>query len=465
MTPEVLQDIPRVLTALAEWSACVVYITLAPKRLHRGSLVTTLGAGLVVLIGVQELAGALPIGLWSLGMILAAASMYLLIWATTDTDSKGAGDLLARAFVLAELVASLEWQLDQHFFGGAEWTMGRFALVPVIFGLAFTGAWFAERRNFPPGRHISVDGRILSSTLSIALVTFLMSNLSFVTGATPFSASEGREIFYIRTLVDLAGFIALYAMRSQRLQLQRAVEVQSMNTLLRSQHEQYERSRREREAVNARYHDLKHYIAAIRTETDDHARSGMVDRLEESIRGYGAAAVDTGNGVVDTMLSTKLAEAEHAGITATCVVDGTAVEFMEVMDLVTVFGNAMDNAIEATGRVAAKDRRLLRVAVNRQGHFAVLRFENYFGGRLTLVDGLPPTTKDDAHHHGYGLKNMRQAVERYDGSFTVAAEDGWFVLRMLVPIPSEEGTMRRAADRARTAAGGARGEPEAAHRR
>ncbi|WP_062302149.1 ATP-binding protein [Demequina subtropica] len=435
MIEDALQDIPRALTALAEWGACLLYITLVPKRLSRLPLIGALIVGLGVLWGVQKFAGTLPLGLWSLGMVLAVGAMYALIRVCVDTDSKGAGDLLARAFVLGELVASLEWQLDQHFFGGDTWGWGRFALIVILYGTGFTAAWFAERRNFPPNEMIPIDGRILASTLSIALVTFLMSNLSFVTGDTPFSGRDGPEIYYIRTLVDFAGFIALYAMRSQRLQLQRAVEVQSMNSLLRHQHQQYLRSRQEREAVNARYHDMKHYITAIRNEADATVRSEMVDQLERSVRGYSAMAVDTGNAVVDTMLSSKTEQAELEGITVTSVVDGAVVDFMEVMDVVTVFGNALDNAIEATSRVKDPEQRLIRVAVYRQGHFALARFENWFGGSLTLVDGLPATTKDDAHHHGYGLKNIRQVAERYDGSLTVTAEDGWFILRLLVPIP------------------------------
>ncbi|WP_062461410.1 sensor histidine kinase [Demequina soli] len=435
MINQPLEEMPRLLPALAEWSTCLLYISMVPRRLKGPALGAALAVGLGVIIGVQELTGALPLGLWSLGMTLAAFSMFLLIWACTDTNAKAAGDLLARAFVLAELSASLAWQLDQHFFVTGVWTGVRVLSLILLGGACLGAAWLVERRNFPAGVRLEIDGRTLAATLSIAVVTFLLSNLSFVNEDTPFSGRDGREIFYIRTLVDLAGFIALYAMRGQRLHLQRAIEVQSMNSLLHHQHQQYLRSREEREAVNARYHDLKNYITAIRGETDATARSSMVDQLEESIRGYGAAAIDTGNAVVDTVLASKMAQADVHGITVTSVVEGTVVDFMDVMDVVTVFGNALDNAIEATAQVRDRERRLIRVAVYRQGHFAILRFENWFGGELSLVDGLPATTKDDAQHHGYGLKNIRQAAERYDGTMAVESADGWFVLRMLIPLP------------------------------
>ncbi|WP_062379977.1 ATP-binding protein [Demequina pelophila] len=431
----ILEDIPRLLTAGAEWGACVVYITLTPKRLDRLPLIGVIVAGLFALVGVQLLAGALHLGWWWLGMVMAAATMYGLVWACTDTEWQRAGDRFVRAFVLAELAASLAWQIDQHFFVANGWPWERFAAVAVMLASALAAAWFAERRNFPPERRVAIDSRMFLATLSIGIVTFLMSNLSFVTDESPFVSSDHESILYIRTLVDLCGFVALYAMRAQRLQLQRAIDNQSMNSLLRAQHAQYEQSRRMQDSVNRKYHDLKHFATALRGEGDAQVRASLVDQLEDTIRGYDVV-YDTGNPVVDTMLTAKVSQAQDLGITFTCVVDGHAVDFMEVADIVAIFGNALDNAIEATRKVPDPDQRLCRVALHRQGGFALLRFENYFGGELDLDDGLPRTTKDDQAHHGYGLLNTRQAVERYDGTFTVAAEDGWFVMRVLVPIPS-----------------------------
>lgn len=445
MTPELIPDIPRWITALAEWSACVVYILLMRKRIPTAPLVATLLSGLVIIWGVQEIAGSLPLGLWTAGMLMAVFSMYALIFACAQVTAREAGDLVARAFVLAELVASLQWQLHVFFRGDASFGAGSIIVLLVVFAGGFGGAYLFERRQFPPDVHLVIDNRALVTSLAIAAATFFVSNLSFLTDSTPFSGRLGPEVMYIRTLVDLAGFVVLYAQRGQRLEVQRAIEVQSMNTLLRSQHDRYLQSRELMDEVNSRYHDLKQYMQAIRSEPDSEVRAAVVDRLEQQIKGYEAVSLDTGNTVVDTMLTTKTTQAAHQGITVTSVVDGAALDFMDVIDIVTVFGNALDNAIEATQHVPEEDRRLVRVAVSRQGAFAMLRFENYFAGSVELVNGLPPTTKDDAHHHGYGLKNIRNVAEAYGGSLTIASEDGWFVLRMLLPVPDAGAGSRRQA--------------------
>ncbi|KGM13983.1 GHKL domain-containing protein [Cellulomonas bogoriensis] len=441
MIEDVLPDIPRLYTAIAEWGACLVYVLLIRKRLPRPQLALAAGLGLGALIGVQLLAGTLPIALWVVGMALAVGTMYLLIAACADLTALNAGYFLARAFVLAELVASLHWQLHTFFFdAGDDLSVLPGALLVVVYGAAFTAAWAIERRHFPADQPVDVDGRGVLSAMAIAAITFLISNLSFLSTNTPFSGRLGPEVFYIRTLVDLAGYVALYAQQGQRLELRRTAEVEAMNRLLHSQHEQYLQARNNIDVVNRKYHDLKHYINAIRGEASADARASYLDQLEDSIRDYDTR-VETGNIVLDTIMTTKSADCARHGITLTCVADGAALDFMAAMDVAALVGNALDNAIEAAVALPDPEQRLLRVAVHRQDSFVMLRFENYYQGDLMFDGDLPRTTKaGDDLNHGYGLRNIRQIAERYGGTLTVHAEDGWFTVRVLVPAPGPTGT-------------------------
>lgn len=436
-----LPDIPRALTAIAEWSACLTYILLMRKRLPRLSLASACLAGLVLLVGVHLLVETLPLELWAVGMGAAAAVMLGLIYLGADVSLRESGDLVARAFVLAELVASLEWQLDVFFLGGGDATRpASIALLITVYAAAFGTAYSAERKHFPKDQRVLVDNRTLIVTVGVALVTFLMSNLSFVKTNTPFSGPIGPEIFYIRTLVDLCGFVILFALRGQRLELQRATEVDAVNVMLRNQRDRYLQSKHDIDVVNRKYHDLKHYIHAIRAETNSATRAGYMDQLEDSIRGYETSALDTGSPVLDTLLTAKSQQADRMQISLAAVADGTAIGFVDAMDLVTLVGNALDNAIEATSSLDDPAQRLVRIAIYRQDGFAMIKVENIFRGTLQLVNGLPQTTKASSLHHGYGLKNMRETAELYGGSLTAHAEDDWFVVRVLLPAPREPGS-------------------------
>lgn len=436
MIGDLLPDIPREFTAIAEWAACVVYVLLQKRRLPVPAVAAVLAGGLVLLWAIQVLSGQLPDSLWTPGMMVSVAAMYAVVLSAADVSARDAGYFTARAFVLAELVASLHWQLHSWAVQqGLTNGLVQALLLVVLYAAAYCGAYVIERRHFPPGSRLHVDRKGLLSAVAIAAVTFLMSNLSFVSSNTPFSAGGDWDVFYIRTLVDLAGYVALYAQQGQRLELQRAVEVEAMNRILRSQHEQYLQSRRNIDVVNRKYHDLKHYITAFRAESDPAVKATYLDQLEDSVRGYGQR-VDTGNVVLDTVLTAKTAECAELGITLTCVVDGTVLDFMDAVDLSALFGNALDNAVEATAGLEP-ERRLVRVAVYARDGFAMARFENVHAGALDFDDDdLPRTTKGDAVNHGYGLRNMRQVVERHDGTLTVRTEEDWFVVRVLIPRPA-----------------------------
>ena len=114
--------------------------------------------------------------------------------------------------------------------------------------------------------------------------------------------------------------------------------------------------------------------------------------------------------------------------------DGAKLDFLKPTDLSILIGNALDNAIESVEKISDPDKRLIHVSVNRQKGFLRIRVENCYEGDIRFVAGLPSTRKD-ARYHGYGMKSIRSVVEKYNGSMIVKAEDGWFELRLLFPVP------------------------------
>lgn len=430
---EVLPNIPREFTGLAEWLACLVYVLVLPRRWKLPGTAATMAIGLALLVGTQLFAGTLPIHLWTVGMGLAAAGMFAVVAAATTVGPRDVGYVTARAFVLAELVASLEWQIHAFYFHPEPGVTG---VVPtivllILYAVAFGTAHVLERRHFD-GTPPAVGPRMLSIAVAMAVTTFALSNLSFVAPNTPFSGEVSLQVFYIRTLVDLAGYIALYAQHEQ-LRKQRAdLEVATMDAILRTQHDQYLAAKRDIELVSRASHDLKHHLTVIRAELDPERRGRQLDALEASLDQFGAA-FDTGNPVLDTVLTSKARYCRSRGINFTCVADGTALGFVEVMDLASILGNALDNAIESVSRLDDPEHRIIRVAVYNQARFVVAKFENYFDGELRYEEGELATRKVGGSH-GLGLKSIRNAAEKYGGQATVAARDNWFTLTVLLPL-------------------------------
>ena len=439
MTPitNALPDIPRSYTAICEWAACMVYIAVSYRRVPLQRSIIVSAAGLASLVAVQYFDGSMPIWFWIIGMLLAFACMYATILLGAGTGKREGLYITARAFVLAELVASLHWQIVTFIGvrdGFADYDWRAIALLVVTYALCFGLAWMVERGNFSQATPTLPTASAAIATMAIMIVTFAMSNLSFVSTNTPFSGSVGQEIFYIRTLVDFCGFAILYAQQEQARRIEANTELASINAQLESQHQEYLQSKENIESLGRLAHDLKHQLAALRAEVDPkHAAAGF-EQLEQSVQRY-SAQQHTGNPVLDVILTTKERTCADRGITFTAVADGSLLSGMSSMDIASLFGNALDNAIEATSKLPKREQRLIKLALYEQNRFIVIRVENYYDSRLKkdAEGNLRTTKRDDQHRHGFGVKSIRHIAQQYGGEVTIRTEDHWFVLTALIP--------------------------------
>lgn len=443
MIPEALPDIPRFLTGLAEWSAAFTYVLIArPRGRNRGRYVAV-AVLLPLFIAFQVGLGLLPLPLWTFGMITAAFMMFGAIRLLSGLPGKDSGFLAARAFVLAELVQSLHWQLWVHWHSEdayPELWSGTFFIgllfLLLVYGAAFTAAFLAERRNFIGRQWIGVDTYGLVMAVAIAALTFVFANLSFVYTETPFSGRTGPDVFYIRTLVGFIGYVALYVQQSRRNQLKATGELAQTRAILQRHHAQYLQSKRTIEDLARMHHDLKHYVQAIRGEESAARRSEYLTELESAVLAF-ESEIQTGHGPVDIILSTHKARCVNEGISLTTMVDGRALEFMDLMSLFAILGNALDNAIEASLRIPDPDQRIIRIAAYNKRNFTFITIENHWPFSVQFEDGIPQTTKTDRSYHGIGARSIQTIAESYSGSATFSMENDWFTVRVLIPRPAE----------------------------
>ncbi|WP_405097242.1 ATP-binding protein [Oceanobacillus sp. FSL H7-0719] len=430
---DVLIDIPRIYTGLAEWLACIVYISILKKQLKGWKLFSFAGAALFIQAAFLVLTKDLPIAFWIPAMMIAIGMMFFLIYISCDITALDAGYYSVRAFVAAELVASLQWQIHYFFAANGEVDMLlEFVLLVVIYGFLFIIIWLIEKRYVPKTGKLNIRHRELWSTVVIGAAVFAISNLSFISAGTPFSGQYATEILNIRTLVDIGGLAILFAYHIQLYDLRVRHELKAVQNILQNQYEQYQQSKESIELVNYKYHDLKNQIIALKAEVDPEKRKSFLTVMEDEIKSF-EAQNKTGNHVLDTLLTSKNLICMKHGITLTTVADGTLLNDMDVIDISTIFGNALDNAIEYEMKIDDEEKRLIHVSVFEQKNFLMIRIENYFEGRLELEEGLPVTTKKDTFNHGYGLKSIRYTVQKNDGVVSVNQKNNWFELKILIP--------------------------------
>ena len=429
-----MPDIPRIYTAIAEWMACMLFILPVKKRFDNAKTGALMAVFLIVQSVFLMITGSVKIYFWIPCMIIAVLLMIGFIYGCCEISLRDAGYFGMIAFVAAEFMASIEWQVVCFFWDGTVPAVAiQGVVLAAIYGCVAGILYKMLHMHLPKDGKMGISIKEYISGLVIAIAVFAVSNISFLTENTPFSGRYSFEIGNIRTLVDLGGIAILYAHLIQCCELRVRKELEAVQNVLQNQYVQYKQSRESIELINYKYHDLKHQIAVLRSEEDPKKREEFLNRMEEEIRQY-EAQNKTGNKVLDTVLTTKSLYCTKHGITFTCVADGTLLDFMDVMDICSIFGNALDNAIECELKIPDKEKRLIHVTVSKQKMFLILRFENYCEETLQYQEGALVTTKKEKEFHGYGLKSIQYTANKYEGAVSMNVEDNWFELKVLIPM-------------------------------
>ncbi len=208
----------------------------------------------------------------------------------------------------------------------------------------------------------------------------------------------------------------------------------TMDLLWHQQKEQYKLAKENIALINQKCHDLKHQMAAMRWMMKNENGEKFIDEIEKSIRIYDSI-VKTGNEVLDTILTEKSLYCEANQIKISCVADGSKLNFIDPIDLYTILGNAIDNAIESVRQFKEEEKRIIDVLIYTKKQFLVINISNPTEQTLTFEDDLPISTKIKNGYHGFGLKSIRHTVKKYNGSVKVDIEDNCFYLKIVITMP------------------------------
>ncbi len=428
---------PRAHTAIAEWLACLLYIYPQRKRFGAKSW-QQIGIYILffsILLGFNELNQKTTGIWWVVAMALCLSVMLGMIVASCKVSFTLAGYMWAHAFITAEFAASLEWQINYYLLmDGVIGLTGTWVLMIAVYAVVFYVLWFVNKKHRIMRGSIRINRQELLSGMAIALSAFCLSNFNFAFQDNVFSESLGTGILYSRTLIDFGGMVMLFAHDIARAELHLSHELEAMESLFNRQYEQYRQFDANNKAIHQVYHDLKHQIEFIRNEKSDKKRESYLREMEKVVTMH-EAEVNTGNSILDTLLTSKSLHCAEENIVMTCFADAHDLGFMDMMDICSLFGNAIDNAIECVEQIEDKSMRLIKLTVRTQNRFLLIRVENCTNKAVDLRDGLPATTKKNKESHGYGIKSIRKAAEKYGGCLTLEQQDSWFIMTVLIPLP------------------------------
>ena len=118
--------------------------------------------------------------------------------------------------------------------------------------------------------------------------------------------------------------------------------------------------------------------------------------------------------------------------------DGTGLEFLTPVQTYSLFGNIIDNAVEAV-KALPPEERVVSLTCHEEEGALVIEESNYFSGGLELDHGLPATSKGDVSRHGFGTKSIQYIAGQYGGTMDIKVVGNMFFLTIRFPTKPRKG--------------------------
>lgn len=291
--------------------------------------------------------------------------------------------------------------------------------------------WFLFMCRINRKEDLTIKNRSLVGLIGGCMVlNILLNALMVFSGET--QAVVNSVVYHISSIFNC---LLLLQWQFKLVQTKRLeTELDFTKKLLVQSKEQYKISKENIDLINMKCHDMKHQIREIgsRKRLEDET----IKDLEQSISMYDSV-VKTENEALDVILTEKSFKCLHHNIVLKCIADGQVLNFMKNGDVYSLFGNALDNAIEAVIRLPDEAKRVIGLKVYSVGDLVTVNIKNFYQGELRMSeDGYPCTTKANKDYHGYGIKSIRMVTEKYDGSLSIMTKGDVFNLNILIPMPN-----------------------------
>ncbi len=201
-------------------------------------------------------------------------------------------------------------------------------------------------------------------------------------------------------------------------------EVDYLKHAIRQSERQYHISKDTIDLINIKCHDIRYRLGMLASEVP------VLEDIRKDVSIYDSR-IETGSPLLDVLLTEKSLYCEQNNINISCMIDGGKLGFIEEGDLYCLFGNLIDNALEAVKKIAQPERRIIDLVVKQKGSMLLVQEENYFDGELEFSEGLPVTTKGDREHHGFGMRSLRLIARKYGGELSAYVKGDVFHLNII----------------------------------
>ena len=175
------------------------------------------------------------------------------------------------------------------------------------------------------------------------------------------------------------------------------------------------------------YNNMKIGISELIKEGKNKDALNMLDYCDNQLlSAISICKFDTGNNIVDALLTDKQAKAN--AYNTQLFFKGAISNKINPTDLCVIFGNALDNAIEACEKIKSYESKAIQINCECTGGFMFLTIKNPVSKDIFIHNNTILTSKEDKKSHGFGLLSINRVTKKYDGNLSLSCINKEFTI-------------------------------------
>lgn len=284
-----------------------------------------------------------------------------------------------------------------------------------------------ERKNLVNWQWIVIGCSLVFSTVAGKTLITLSRDFPGI------QMQEQKLMLLCVSCIWLMCLIMYFVVQQMSKDNQTKLEYELMKEKEKYSKESMEIIKRSNEELREFKHDLKNYLLPLQEAMETMPQSEMAkvwEKINQKIEDV-QTLIQTGNSYVDSMINTKITLVRSEKVDVKCTIL-SKMEGIDDLEFCSVFGNLMDNAIEAERKVTEKKEIIIFVE-EKMGYLR-LEIQNKIEKSVLNENSSLNTTKKDTSSHGIGHKSIKRTMQKVGGALKYYETGDLFCAEAVFPI-------------------------------
>ena len=308
-------------------------------------------------------------------------------------------------------------------------------VVNIVSYILYLPTWFIMIKHIRPTFLYMLRNTNNAGWAGFSLVPLSYSLIIYSYGRFDLDEIDIQRIFISTVLLFILAFSAYYMIFRFFRQTREQLTLQSEQNLLINQvaaaQLHFEALEESQEKTVIYRHDMRHHLALISSYLADNNGKAAQKYIAEVVRTIDDAVVEKycSNYTVNLILYSYITHAKKEDIHVETHIDLPEQNSVSDMDLCVIFGNGIENAINACKDILGDKDRHIKIICKNKNDKIFIQITNSCEGEVEFADDMPVSTRKG---HGLGTKSIAAVAQKYGGVYSFSAEDGVFTTNIIL---------------------------------